>query len=108
MLFVVKWGILAFVLLFMGRILPGMEVTNLFTALFATLVIELINMALYPTFILLKYPFNNLSCLLITFLINMVSFFFMALILPGFNLDGFLRSLMNSALFSVISVFINK
>ncbi len=103
-----RWIILAFALLFVAWILPGIGVSGFFPALWATLILGIINMFIKPVLIFLTIPINILTLGLFTLIINALLFWFTSSIVDGFEVSGFWAAFFGALLFSIISTFINS
>lgn len=105
---ILKWLLLAFALILVDKIVPGIEVSGLLTALIAVSVIALVNMFIRPLIMVLTLPINILTLGLFTIIINAVLFGLAAYLVPGFSVDGFVPALLGSILFSLLSMIINS
>ena len=104
----IQWILLALGLLFVAWILPGVSLDGFLPALWATLIMGLINISIKPVLILLTIPINILTLGLFTFIINALLFWFVSSVVDGFEVNGFLAALFGSLLFTIISTFINN
>ncbi|NLF82902.1 MAG: phage holin family protein [Candidatus Gastranaerophilales bacterium] len=105
---ILKWLLLAFALILVDKIVPGIEVSGLLTALIAVAVIALVNMFIRPLIMVLTLPINVLTLGLFTIIINAALFGLAAYLVPGFSVDGFVPALLGSILFSLLSMIINS
>jgi len=87
-------------------ILPDVEVNNILAAFVATFMFSVVNIFIKPVLILLTIPINILTLGLFMLVINAVLFAFVAWLVPGFEVDGFLAALLGSMIFSLMSVFV--
>lgn len=104
----IRWVLYAFSLLFVAWIVPGITLAGFMPALWATLVIGIVNIFIKPVLIILTLPINLLTLGLFTFVINALLFWLVSKMVPGFMVTGFMAALLGSILFSLISVFINQ
>lgn len=104
----IKWVLFAGALLFTAWIVPGISFTGFASALFAALVMGLVNTFIRPVLLILTLPINLLTLGLLTFVINALMFLLVAKLVPGFNITGFLAALLGSIVLSIISIFINR
>lgn len=104
---IVRWVLYTLSLLFVAWAVPGVTLAGFMPALWATLVIGIVNIFIKPVLILLTLPINLLTLGLFTFIINAFLFWLVSRIVPGFMVTGFLAALLGSILFSFISLFIN-
>ena len=100
----IKWVAFAFVVMFVAWLIPGVEVENFLTAMIATVVIVFVNAFIKPILKLLTLPINILSLGLFTLVINALLFMFVAYVVPGVSVDGFLSALLGSIVLAILSV----
>ncbi len=102
-----RWIFLAFALILVAKIVPGMEIEGFLAALFAIVIIALVNIILRPLFLFLTLPINLLTLGLFTLVVNAVLFGIAAFFTPGFSVDGIFPALLGSFLFSLLSIIVN-
>ena len=100
----IKWVAFALVVMFVAWLIPGVEVENFPTAMIATVVIVFVNAFIKPVLKLLTLPINILSLGLFTLVINALLFMFVAYVVPGVSVDGFLSALLGSIVLAILSV----
>ncbi len=105
---ILKWLVFALIIMFVGWIIPGFDVQNIWAALIAVVVIALINAFIKPLILLLTLPINILTLGIFTLVINALLFMFAAYLVPGINVDGFWSALLASVLISVFSIGLSK
>ena len=105
---IIRWVLLALALLFVAWLVPGISFAGFSAALWAAFVMGLVNVFIRPVFFLLTLPINFLTLGLFTFIINALMFLFVAKLVPGFNVTGFVAALLGSLVLSIISTFINR
>ncbi len=103
-LMILKWIGLAFIIMFVGWITPGISIENFTTAMIAAVVIALINAFIKPVLLLLTLPINILTLGIFTLVINALLFMFVAYLVPGIEVSGFLSALIGSLLISIFSI----
>lgn len=104
----IKWVLFAGALLFTAWVVPGISFVSFTSALLAALVMGLVNIFVRPILLILTLPINLLTLGLLTFVINALMFLFVAKLVPGFNVNGFMAALLGSIVLSIISIFINR
>lgn len=104
----IKWVLFAGALLFTAWIVPGISFVGFTSALLAAFVMGLVNIFVRPILLILTLPINLLTLGLLTFVINALMFLFVAKLVPGFNVNGFMAALLGSIVLSFISIFINR
>ncbi len=105
---IIKVLALAVALLFTAWVLPGIEIDGFLPAVWAALIMGLINVFIRPVLIFLTIPINILTLGLFTFVINALLFLFTASIVDGFEVNGFMAALLGSIFLSIMSVVINR
>lgn len=84
-----------------GKIVPGAEVNDFFTALAAALVITLLNIFIRPILILFTIPFTILTLGLFLFVVNAIIVMMGAYFVDGFKVDSFGAALLFSLIVSM-------
>lgn len=84
-----------------GKIVPGVEVHDFFTALAAALVISLLNIIIKPILILFTIPFTIMTLGLFLFVINAIIVMMGAYFVDGFKVDSFGSALLFSLIVSI-------
>jgi len=98
----------ALALLLTAQLLPGIEVTGIYPALIAALVLGILNVIVKPILVILTLPITILTLGLFMFVINAALFMFAASFIEGFGVDGFVWALLGSLLVSVSSAIANN
>jgi putative membrane protein len=103
----VRWFISALALLAVAYLYSGVEIDGIFAALIAALVLGLVNALIRPILVLLTLPVTLLTMGLFIFVINALLFWFVAEVVDGFEVRGFMAALIGSLMYSVIALLIN-
>ena len=101
---IARWILNAAALLLVAYLYPGVVVESFFAALIAALVLGLVNAVVRPILVLLTLPVTILTLGLFLFVINALLFWFVAEIVQGFRVTGFVAALLGSLLYSVITL----
>jgi putative membrane protein len=101
--FFLKWLVNIFVLLAVVGVIKGIEIDNWQTAVWAALILGLVNAFLKPLIILFTLPINIFSLGLFTLIINGFLLFFVSKIIEGFSIDSFGSAFWGALFFSIIS-----
>jgi putative membrane protein len=104
---IVRWILLAAALLFVAHVLPGVTVSSFGAALFAAVVLGLLNALLRPVLVILTLPVTLITLGLFLFVINALMFYFAASLLSGLAVAGFGWALLGSLVYSVCGVVID-
>ena len=99
----IKWILFAIVIIFTAWIVPGISVSSFPAALFACIVIALINTFIKPVVQLISLPVNFLTLGLFSFVINALLLMLAGIISPGFEVKGFLSALFGSIILAIFA-----
>jgi len=102
------WILNAVALLVVAYVLPGIVVASFWSAMWAALVLGLINMLVKPLFVLLTLPITIVTVGLFLFVVNALMFWLAGSILKGFQVKGFWWALGGALLYSLISGFLTN
>src|SRR6185369_280300 len=100
----VVWLINALALAAVAYLMPSVSVESAGAALAAALVLGLVNALVRPILVLLTLPVTILTLGLFIFFINAFLFWFVAEIVKGFTVSGFMGAFIGSLMFSVITI----
>ena len=103
-LLLLRWVVNAAMLLLVAYLYPGVTIESFFAALIAALVLGLINAVVRPILVILTLPVTVLTLGLFLFVINAFLFWFVAEIVQGFRVTGFVAALIGSVLYSVLTL----
>lgn len=101
---IVRWFINALALMVVAWLYSGVQVTGILQALLAALVLGLVNAIVRPVLVILTLPVTILTLGLFIFIINAFLFWFVAEIVKGFSVTGFMGALIGSLMYSVITL----
>ena len=85
-------------------VLPGVHVSDFFSALIAAAILGIINTFIKPLIVLVTLPFTILTLGLFILVINSAVILLAAAVVPGFAIDGFWWAL----LFSIVLWVVNS
>ena len=105
---IVKRLLSATALLAIPYIYSGVQVNSFTAALFAALVIGLLNTIVRPVLVVLTLPVTVVTLGLFLFVINALMFWAAATVLDGFKVTGFGAALLGSLIYSVLSLVIES
>lgn len=91
-----------------SKIIPGVYVEDLVTAIVVALVLGTLNVFVKPVLILLTFPINILTLGLFTFFISAFITILTAALVPGFQIASIWTALLFSVAVSFISSFLAK
>ncbi len=99
---ILKWLALATAVLAAAYLVPGITVASFKVALLVAIVLGFINIFVKPILGILTLPINFLSLGIFGLILNVLLFWAITLIVPGFTIAGFVPALLGSLVVSVI------
>lgn len=105
---IINWVISSLAILSAAYLIPGIHITDFFTAFVLAIVLGIINAVIKPFLIIFTLPINILSLGLFTLVINALLILLASKIVPGFRVDSFWWALLFSIVLSVINSFLNN
>ncbi len=99
----ITWLINAIALFALPYIMKSIRVESFSAALFAALVLGLVNALIRPILVLLTLPVTVLTLGLFIFVINGLLFWFVGNFVKGFHVAGFWSAVAGAILYSIIS-----
>lgn len=106
-MFILRWVVNALAVMLAAYLIPGVSVTNFWSALITALVMGLINAIIRPLVILLTLPVNIITLGLFTLVINAGMFWLAAYLVPGFDIFGFWAAFGGALVFWAVSWLTN-
>lgn len=88
-------------------LIPGLELTDTFSALIAGALLGLVNALVRPVLLLLTLPFTLVTLGLFIFVVNAICLGLTAALVPGFSISGFWAALFGALVVSVVSWILN-
>jgi len=104
----IKWLVTAIAILITGKLIPGVEITGPWAALWVAVFLGLFNVVLRPALILLTLPINILTFGLFTFVINALLVLLISTIIQGFAVQGLLAAILFSIVLSAVTYVLNE
>lgn len=98
----------ALALLLANEIIPGLSIDTWQTAIFAGVILGILNGFVKPVLIFLTLPVTILTLGLFILVINVMLFGLAAWLLPGFSIAGFVPALFGTLLVSVVHMFVRQ
>ena len=102
-----RWLLNALALLAVAYLYPGVRVESFLAAAVAALALGLANALIRPILVVLTLPVTIITLGLFLFVINAALFWFVAQVVKGFSVDGFLAALVGSLLYSVVTLVVS-
>ena len=107
MTLLIRWLLLACALVLLTQWDLGVQVDNFGAAMWAALVIGLLNAFVRPLLILLTLPVTLLTLGLFLFVINALMFWAASGVLSGFFVAGFWAALLGSLIYSALMLVVD-
>ena len=104
---ITRWLIITMAILVASRVVPGIEVDTLMTAIIAAAVLGLINVFIKPVLLILTLPLSILTLGVFTFILNALMLELVAYFVKGFKVQSFLAAFLGSLLISVVNWLAN-
>jgi putative membrane protein len=98
-----RWLILTVAIMVSAHLFPGIQVNGFGTALFAALVLGILNAFFRPILFILTLPINLLTLGLFTFVINALLLMMTSGLIGGLVVKGFWSALVGSLIISLVS-----
>lgn len=99
----VRWLMLTAAIMAAAYLLPGIQVSGVFSAFFAAAVLGILNALLRPLLLLLTLPLNILTLGLFTFVINALMLMMASGVISGFYIAGFWSAIFGSLVIGIVS-----
>ena len=96
--------VMAAVMLGLSRILPGFQVNGWGPAIFASVVLAVVNTVVKPVLFVLTLPLTILTLGLFLFVLNAIMLWLTAIIVPGFRISGAGTTLVASLILALVSM----
>lgn len=104
----VKWLLSAGALLLVASIYGGVQVQDYSTALWAVIIISLVNLFVRPLLVILSLPATVLTLGLFLFIINGLVFWMASGLVPGWQVDGFWAAVWGALIYAILGVCIES
>ncbi len=104
MIHVLYFLVMAAALLLLSRLLPGFQVDDFGAALWAALILGLLNAIVRPVLFLLTLPLTVLTIGLFLFVLNAIILFLTAALVPGFRIHGWGTAILAAVVLGLIGM----
>jgi putative membrane protein len=101
---IVNWLLSALALLIVTYIVPGFQVSGIFSALIAAVVIGLINATIGLFLKVITFPLTVLTLGIFWFVVNAIVLKLASWFVPGFNIHGFWPAFWGAVVLSLINM----
>jgi putative membrane protein len=104
----VAWLVSALALWLVAQVIPGIEVRDFGAAMFATLVIAVVNAVIGPVVKFFAFPLTFLTLGLFLLVINAFLLKLASLFTPGFKVHGFLNAVLGSLVLTILTAILRR
>lgn len=105
---IANWVLNALALYIVASIVPGIRIEGFGVALWAIIIISLLNAIVRPILIVLTLPITILTLGLFVFIINALLLLFAGSITPGFHVAGLGSALIGSIVLTLITMIFHN
>jgi putative membrane protein len=102
----VTWMVSSIVLYLTAVLVPGITIKSFGSAMWASIVVGLLNMLLRPILIFLTLPINFLTLGLFTFVVNAIVLRMAAGLLKGFDIEGWLPAILGAVVLALLQALV--
>ncbi|WP_172919871.1 phage holin family protein [Capnocytophaga canis] len=102
MKYIVSLLITSVIIFLLGNVLPGVHITDYFSAILVAFVLSILNVLVKPVLAIISIPITILTLGLFMFVINAVIILLAAQLVEGFKVNGFLGALLFSLCLSLV------
>lgn len=102
----VVWLLSAVVLLITAYVVPGFTIKSFGSAMWASLIVGLLNMLIRPILLFLTLPINILTLGLFTFVVNAIVLRLAAGLLKGFDIDGWFSAIIGAIVLAIVNYLV--
>ncbi len=104
--FLIHWLVIALALWVTAWVLPGVNVDSTQALAIAAIVLGLVNALIRPVLTILTLPITILTLGLFYLVVNGLTFWLAAIVVPGFHVNGFWWAVLGALGVSIISSFV--
>ena len=104
----VRWICFALAIIFTAWVIPGIEVSSFLSAMFACVIIALINTFIKPVLKLVTLPINFVTIGIFSLVLNALLLMLAGWITPGLEVEGFWSAFFGSIVLSLFSIGISR
>ncbi len=98
-----QWLLSSAVLVIVAYVVPGFRINSFGTAMWASLVVGLLNILIRPVLLFLSIPINFLTLGFFTFVVNAVILRLAAGLLSGFEISGWVSAVLGAIVLSLVN-----
>jgi len=95
-------------LLLLAYYLPGIEVSGIYIAVIAAVILGVLNLIVRPILFVLTLPITLLSFGLFTFILNALLFWFATTFIEGFTVSGFVPAFIGALTITLVHWILDR
>ncbi len=104
MIHVVYFLVMAVVMLILSRILPGFQLSGIGPAIWASIILGIVNAIVRPILFVLTLPLTILTLGLFMFILNAIILFIVAALVPGFRINGWGTAIIAAIILGIVNM----
>jgi putative membrane protein len=104
MIYIIQIVVTSLVLLLMAKMVDGVEIESWGSALFAAVILGLVNAVIKPLMVILTIPLTMITLGLFLIVINALMLQLMAAMAPGVKVSGFGPALMGAIVLAILNL----
>ena len=104
--YIIQVIITSLVLLLMAKIVKGVEIDSWGSALFAAVILGLVNAFVKPLMVLLTIPLTVITMGLFLLVINALMLQLVAVLSPGVSISGFGKAVLGSIVLTILNLLV--
>lgn len=105
---IIRLAVNVFALFVVEYIVPGFNLFDIWSAVVAAIVIGAVNTFIRPILQFVALPLSLATLGITAFLINVLLLWGVSLVVPGFEISGFVTAIVASFVLSLVSLFLGK
>ncbi len=105
---ITRWLVITVAILLASKIVPGIYVDSLTTAVIAAAILGIVNTFLRPVLLILTLPLTVLTLGIFAFVINAFMLLLVSYFVPQFKVDGFFSAFLGTLIISLVSWIANR
>lgn len=106
--FILTWLATATSLFITAKLVPGLDISGVTTALFGAIALGFVNAIIKPILILFTLPLTILTLGLFLLVVNAIALGLVGYLTPGLTVSGFFPAVIGSLVLTLVSSIINQ
>ncbi|MBE7705343.1 MAG: phage holin family protein [Cyanobacteria bacterium SIG29] len=106
--FIIKWILLALLIMVIAWFIPGITITGFVAAMIVVAIMGIVNLFIRPLVEFVSLPLNIITLGIFSLIVNALLFLLIARFSPGFAIDGFWSGFWGALILSIFAPLIDK